>query len=99
MSLTSLASTLEAYHNSESKTFVSDLIPAESRGIITEPDNHPDLIARIIVAGIKEEDVLEYNDIVDLKMVLILLSRSLNTDDFDKEHNHLQKLYELAYSA
>ena len=99
MSLTSLASTLEAYHNSVSKTFVSDLIPVESRGIITNPTEHPDVIARLLVAGIKEDDVLEYNDIVDLKMILILLSRLLHADDFDKEHNHLQKLYELAYSA
>ena len=99
MSLTSLASTLEAYRNSESKTFVSDLIPVESRGIITNPTEHPDVIARLLVTGIKEDDVLEYNDIVDLKMILILLSRLLHVDDFDKEHNHLQKLYELAYSA
>ena len=99
MSLTSLASTLEAYRNSESKTFVSDLIPVESRGIITNPTERPDVIAGLLVAGIKEDDVLEYNDIVDLKMILILLSRLLHVDDFDKEHNHLQKLYELAYSA
>ena len=99
MSLTSLASTLEAYRNSESKTFVSSLIPVEGRGIITEPDGHPDQIARFIVAGIGEDEVLEYNDIVDLKMILILLSRLLEAEDFDKEHHHLQKLYELAYSA
>ena len=52
------------------------------------------------MSGFDLDDVLEYNEIVDLKMIIIVICRGFNIEDYDeKEYTSLNAMYELAYTS
>lgn len=101
MGLTSLISTLEAYQNAETGKFISNIIPElTDRSMIMEHKAGPETVAGLIMSGFDLDDVLEYNEIVDLKMIIIVICRGFNIEDYDeKEYTSLNAMYELAYTS
>ena len=101
MGLTSLISTLEAYQNAETGKFISNIIPElTDRSMIMEHKSGPETVAGLIMSGFDLDDVLEYNEIVDLKMIIIVICRGFNIEDYDeKEYTSLNAMYELAYTS
>lgn len=101
MGLTSLISTLEAYQNAETGKFISNIIPElTDRSMIMENKGDPETVAGLIMSGFDLDDVLEYNEIVDLKMIIIVICRGFDIKDYDeKEYTSLNAMYELAYTS
>lgn len=101
MGLTSLISTLEAYQNAETGKFISNIIPElTDRSMIMENEGGPETVAGLIMSGFDLDDVLEYNEIVDLKMIIIVICRGFNIEDYDeKEYTSLNAMYKLAYTS
>ena len=100
MGLTSLISTLEAYQNAETGKFISSIIPEHCRSMIMENKGGPETVAGLIMSGFDLDDVLEYNEIVDLKMIIIVICRGFDIEDYDeKEYTSLNAMYELAYTS
>ena len=99
MQLTSVASTIEASKNVPTHTFISDLIPLPIKGWVVNRTAGPETIAGFVVDDLPETP-LEYNEIVDLKTLSILLFRDIDISKFNEdEYPKLKELYTRAFSA